>query len=285
MSMQDNAIATKVKDEALQNTLTSLIFVLDNKLIAKISNLQRKLDVLERTIQDENDAVRRRDESLQSKINAMEISLKTRSDTLMEVLLGMKTAMTTAASMLKMNSTSIHLKLKESVNQQKQQDEGAKIFPQTTLPVIYQSCMEEPTKVSGKYAIQLQKESQKLISVYCEQSAHGGGWIVFQHRFNGKEDFYRNWADYRDGFGSLDGEFWLGLESLHQLTSSRKHELMVEVNDTRGNYGYARYDHFEIGDESEKFKLKIVGRSKGTARDTLKQRLGDKFTTKDEDND
>ncbi|KFB52558.1 AGAP010775-PA-like protein [Anopheles sinensis] len=124
-----------------------------------------------------------------------------------------------------------------------------------------------------------------MISVYCEQSAYGGGWIVFQHRFNGEEDFYRNWVDYRDGFGSLDGEFWLGLENLHQLTSSRKHELMIVVIDTRGNYGYAHYDHFVIDDESENFKLKIVGRYEGTARDTLKQRLGDKFTTKDEDND
>jgi hypothetical protein len=33
---------------------------------------------------------------------------------------------------------------------------------------------------------------------------------VFQYRFNGSVDFYRNFSDYERGFGSLDGEFWLG---------------------------------------------------------------------------
>jgi len=27
---------------------------------------------------------------------------------------------------------------------------------------------------------------------------------------DGSEVFYRNWEDYSEGFGNLDGEFWLG---------------------------------------------------------------------------
>ena len=43
----------------------------------------------------------------------------------------------------------------------------------------------------------------------------GGGWTDLQRRESGLINFYLDWADYEEGFGYLDHEFWLGLGKIH----------------------------------------------------------------------
>ena len=112
----------------------------------------------------------------------------------------------------------------------------------------------------------------------------GCGWTVFQRRDSGLIDFYLNWADYEEGFGYLDHEFWLGLSKIHRLTKDAKCTLRVDLGDAQGNRAYANYSTFSIGDSSTNYTLTIAGYS-GTAGDSMTYHNRSKFSTKDNDND
>lgn len=99
-------------------------------------------------------------------------------------------------------------------------------------------------------------------------------------------DFYRNWNEYKLGFGDIDGEFFIGLEKLHALTWTLKPvELLVQMEDFENVTKYAKYDDFQIGSEEEYYKLLKLGSYVGDAGDSLRNHKGYNFTTKDRDND
>ena len=93
--------------------------------------------------------------------------------------------------------------------------------------------------------------------VFCDQTTAGGGWTVFQKRLDGSVDFYRDWADYKDGFGDLKGEFWLGLDKIHRLTDSGQYKLRVDLEDWDGNTAFAEYGQFSVLSEKTKYKLSL----------------------------
>lgn len=116
--------------------------------------------------------------------------------------------------------------------------------------------------------------------------AFDGGWIVIQQRTDHKLDFNRSWAEYRDGFGTVESEseFWLGLELTHLLTAiGGKCELAVEMKNISGEYKYARYSQFELAGEADRYRLKVAGYS-GTAGDKLSEVHNNRpFSTYDSD--
>ena len=93
--------------------------------------------------------------------------------------------------------------------------------------------------------------------VYCDQTTAGGGWTVIQKRFDGSVDFHLGWADYRRGFGYLNGEFWLGLDKINRLTKEGKNRIRVELTDTEGNTSYADYNFFAVASERVKYRLSL----------------------------
>ena len=140
---------------------------------------------------------------------------------------------------------------------------------------------------SGTYTIHPINASNSF-DVYCDMKTDGGGWTVLLKRQDGSVDFYRNWADYENGFGNLEGEHWLGLDNMYLLThqSSDPPQLRVDLADWEGNTAFAKYNQFSVGDEGCDYTLSVSGyQSASTAGDSLSAQNGQRFSTPDRDND
>ncbi|XP_073676359.1 microfibril-associated glycoprotein 4-like [Garra rufa] len=127
------------------------------------------------------------------------------------------------------------------------------------------------------------------VQVYCEMASGGvndqGPWTVILRRKDGEVNFFRPWESYKWGFGNKEGEYWLGLEFLHQLTHRHQYKLRVDLEDFQGNKAYAVYTSFSVGSEADGYKLHVSGFVDGGAGDSLRFHNGMKFTTFDKDQD
>eukprot|EP00079_Xenopus_tropicalis_P038117 XP_017951888.1 PREDICTED: tenascin-X [Xenopus tropicalis] len=134
---------------------------------------------------------------------------------------------------------------------------------------------------SGVFTIYLGGSKDDPLLVYCDMETDGGGWIVFQRRIDGRTDFWRNWRQYKEGFGNLTSEFWLGNIALHRLSSLAPYELRVDLR-AGAEAAYAVYEDFRVEGEDKHFRLRI-GAYRGNAGDSLSYHNNMIFSTRDRD--
>ncbi|XP_056275724.1 angiopoietin-related protein 2b [Pseudoliparis swirei] len=128
------------------------------------------------------------------------------------------------------------------------------------------------------------ENANRLMQVWCDQRHDPGGWTVIQRRVDGSVNFFRNWETYKQGFGNIDGEYWLGLENIYWLTNQANYKLLVTLEDWSGRKVFAEYASFRVESEADFYKLR-VGRYHGNAGDSLTWHNGKQFTTLDRDHD
>ncbi|XP_069556037.1 fibrinogen-like protein 1 [Brachyistius frenatus] len=120
-----------------------------------------------------------------------------------------------------------------------------------------------PGAPSGVYVIQ-PAGVKAHFKVYCEMRSDGG-WTVFQKRSGGAVSFNRKWAAYKNGFGHLAKDHWLGLRKVYSLTKQfKKWTMRVDLWDHEGGTAFAKYKNFRLGNENTAFKLH-VGKYSGNA--------------------
>ncbi|XP_070561373.1 uncharacterized protein [Ptychodera flava] len=138
-------------------------------------------------------------------------------------------------------------------------------------------------KSSGVYYID--PDDRGSFAVYCDMDINGDAYTIFQRRYDMSLDFYRDWTDYKNGFGDLEAEFWLGNDKMNRLTGQRHHELRIDLTNAQGNTAFIVYDYFSVAHENDHYRLRLGHKMDGELPDHLSKHRHQKFTTKDSDND
>ncbi|XP_069946206.1 angiopoietin-1 isoform X2 [Cherax quadricarinatus] len=146
---------------------------------------------------------------------------------------------------------------------------------------------------SGVYQI-FPQSSAGGVSVFCKMQEENM-WTVFLARYRQitQVSFSKGWEDYKTGFGDPHGEYWLGNNNLHALTSGgRRYQLKVIATNLRGEQLSAVWETFSVADEANEYRVIMGGyTSTSTLNDALTSEHdwanlnGSSFTTVDSDHD
>lgn len=60
-------------------------------------------------------------------------------------------------------------------------------------------------------------------------------------------------------FRSFIYDISIGLETMHSLTSKKTYELRADMQRFNDDKAYVKYSTFSVGDEADKYELKVLG--------------------------
>uniref|UniRef100_A0A7M5X396 Fibrinogen C-terminal domain-containing protein n=1 Tax=Clytia hemisphaerica TaxID=252671 RepID=A0A7M5X396_9CNID len=128
--------------------------------------------------------------------------------------------------------------------------------------------------------------NRNKFKVFCN-FAGPDSWTLIDKRQDGSVSFNRLWQEYKDGFGDLSGEFYLGNEKIHLLTKDREMMVYLQLWAFDGTKYAVGFKGFFIEDEANKYRLCSGTYDFGDPNfgSEWTDMNGSKFSTRDDDND
>jgi len=166
-----------------------------------------------------------------------------------------------------------------------------------TILIIFSAFVDAKPSQAMEGFPELEFIDEKREMSPSSSSSSSTKWILIQRKTSGKDGglFNENgWEGYKSGFGnSKAGDYWLGLDHLHRLTSSEGSHwrIMIKYRFAEGGIAVVKNDGFQVANELEEYQLHVGNLYEAYGKlskltyhrfDTLN---GAPFTTKDRDND
>ncbi|XP_061190572.1 fibroleukin-like [Saccostrea echinata] len=181
---------------------------------------------------------------------------------------------------------------KKRLTSEMSDEAGWRYYSDNFIPLDCKDLHADGYTDTGVYDIYPHGTITSPVRVYCDMETRDGGWTAIQKRVNGSLSFNRTWTEYKNGFGSLEEDVWVGNDIIHQLTKENNSFLYAAITLHNGTRLYELYGRFSVSDETEKYQLFLAGSATGTLGDSMLNTgssdynlSGMYFSTPDRDND
>merc|ERR1712123_358793 len=145
---------------------------------------------------------------------------------------------------------------------------------------------ETPVKTTTEAAEETTAPSREGKEATTAEESLPGDWVVIQRRgqMGNPADYFEKTMDEYAGF-EANGESWLGLERMAEMTGSGIWELQVDLIDWSGRVKRVSYADFRVG-AAPRYELTAASYDfSSPLRDALKYHNGAPFSTVDQDQD
>ena len=111
--------------------------------------------------------------------------------------------------------------------------------------------------------------TERVGSILLAGHPSSSGYQLIQQNVDGV-GFNRTWIEYKNGFGNVSGDFWIGNDALNNMTRNNTCRLKVDLQSKSTlQWFVAYYQYFMVDSAALFYKLHVSNYTGGNATDSL----------------